>query len=71
MKLPFKDLLIGTQSETITNPFSGESCLCSPQAVAVYDTIQGCERFGDYKGMRKGLDWFRKNYPQEYMILLD
>lgn len=71
MKLPFKDLLIGTESELITNPFSGESCTLTPEAVAVYDTIRGCEMFGDYKGLRKGLDWFRKHYPQEYMVLLD
>jgi hypothetical protein len=71
MKLPFKDLLIGTESELVTNPFSGESCTLTPEAVAVYDTIRGCEMFGDYKGLRKGLDWFRKHYPQEYMVLLD
>ena len=71
MKLPYKGITVGTQSETITNPFSGESCLLSPEAVAVYDTIQGCERFGDYKGLQKGLDWFRRYYPSEYMVLLD
>ena len=71
MKLPYKGITVGTQSETITNPFSGASCLLSPEAVAVYDTIQGCERFGDYKGLQKGLNWFRRHYPQEYMILLD
>jgi len=71
MKLPFKDLLIGSESELVTNPFSGESCTLTPEAVAVYDTIRGCEMFGDYKGLRKGLDWFRKHYPQEYMVLLD
>jgi hypothetical protein len=71
MKLPFKDLLIGTESELVTNPFSGESCTLTPEAVAVYDTIRGCEMFGDYEGLRKGLDWFRKHYPQEYMVLLD
>ena len=71
MKLPYKGITVGTQSETITNPFSGASCLLSPEAVAVYDTIQGCERFGDYKGLQKGLDWFRRQYPSEYMILLD
>ena len=53
MKLPYKGITVGTQSETITNPFSGASCLLSPEATAVYDTIQGCERFGDYKGLQK------------------
>jgi hypothetical protein len=71
MKLPFKDIFIGTQSEVVTNPFSGESCTLTPEAVAVYDTIKGCEMFGDYKGVRKGLDWFRKEFPEEYMVLLD
>ena len=71
MNLPYKGLTVGTKSETITNPFSGESCVLSPEAVAVYDTLRGCEMFGDYNGLRKGLDWFRKYYPQEYMILLD
>ena len=71
MKLPYKGITVGTQSETITNPFSGASCVLSPEAVAVYDTIRGCEMFGDYKGLQKGLDWFRRQYPSEYMILLD
>lgn len=70
-KLPFKDIFVGTESEMITNPFSGESCLLTPEAVAVYDTIKGCELFGDYAGVRKGLDWFIDNYPTEYMVLLD
>lgn len=71
MKLPFKDIFVGTENEIVTNPFSGESVELTPEAVAVYDTIKGCEMFGDYTGVRKGLDWFRKYYPNEYMILLD
>lgn len=71
MKLPFKDIFVGTENEIVTNPFSGESVELTPEAVAVYDTIKGCEMFGDYTGVRKGLDWFRKHYPNEYMILLD
>jgi hypothetical protein len=71
MKLPFKNLDIGKKPEFITNPFSGEGCMLTPEAVAVYDTIKGCELFGDYKSLRKGLDWFAENFPKEYMILLD
>ena len=71
MKLPFKNIFVGTENEIVTNPFSGESVELSPEAVAVYDTIRGCELFGDYAGVRKGLDWFRKYYPKEYMVLLD
>ena len=50
----------------LTFPTVGES-----HAVAVYDTVRGCEMLGDYKGLRKGLDWFRQHFPAEYMILLD
>ena len=71
MKLPFKNIFVGTENEIVTNPFSGESVELTPEAVAVYDTIRGCEMFGDYAGVRKGLDWFRKYYPSEYMVLLD
>lgn len=71
MKLPYKDIFVGVDNEVITNPFSGQSVSLTPEAVAVYDTIKGCELFGDYDGVRKGLDWFAKNFPEEYMILLD
>ena len=71
MKLPYKDIFVGTESEMITNPFSGQQCLLTPEAVAVYDTLKGCEIFGDYAGLRAGLSWFREFFPKEYMILLD
>ena len=70
MKLPF-ECIVGTENEMVTNPFSGESVELIPEAVAVYDTIMGAQMFNDYKTVRKGLDWFRKHFPQEYMILLD
>ena len=71
MKLPYKDIFVGVDNEVITNPFSGQSVSLTPEAVAVYDTIKGCELFGDWKGVQKGLDWFAKNFPEEYMILLE
>ena len=70
IKLPFQ-CMVGTEKETITNPFSGESITLSPEAVAVYDTIQGCQYIGDYKTMEKGLYWFRRHFPEAYMVLLD
>ena len=70
MKLPF-ECIVGTENEMVTNPFSGESVELIPEAVAVYDTIMGAQMFNDYKTVRKGLDWFRQHFPQEYMILLD
>ena len=55
----------------VTNPFSGESCELTPEEVAVYDYLQGCQLMQDYKGLRKCLDWFIKNNVKAYMILLD
>jgi hypothetical protein len=55
----------------VENPFSGESAVLSPDEVAVYDYIKGCELIGDYGGVRKGLDWFSRANPEAYMTLLD
>jgi len=71
MKLPYKDIFIGEVDEFITNPFSGEGIMLTPEEVAVYDTIKGCELFGDYAGVRKGINWFMNNNAEAYMILLD
>jgi hypothetical protein len=71
MKLPFDCVIMDTEPVEVSNRFGGGSCMLTPEAVAVYDTIMGSELIGDYKKMQKGLDWFRRNYPKEYMILLD
>ena len=42
-----------------------------PDEVAVYDYLKGCELIGDYKGLRKGLNWFMNNNSEAYMVLLD
>ena len=70
VKLPF-DCIVGTESEVITNPFSGQSIELTPEAVAVYDCIMGAQMFRDWKSVQKGLDWFRQHFPEEYMVLLD
>jgi len=80
MKLPFKIMLEDPKSkhalETVTNPYSGQSCQLPRYAVAVYDTIKGAEVTGaevtgDVDLMRKGLDWFQKNFTDQYYVLLD
>ena len=68
---PFDGLFIGSEPEVISNPYSGASVLLDPLAVAVYDTIKGAEATENYSMVRKGLEWFRKHYPAEYMVLLD
>jgi hypothetical protein len=70
-KLPFDCMVFDKEPVEVKNPFSGQSCMLEPDAVAVYDCISGANMMGDYKTVRKGLDWFRKYFPQEYMILLD
>ena len=65
--------------EEIKNPFSGEKVMLEPDAVAVYDCIKGAEILADpnngddpkWETVRKGIAWFQKYYPKEYMILLD
>ena len=70
--------------ETVINPFSGQSIAMPRFAVAIYDTIMGSQQIasntdrlhGDgtsplWDTVRKGLDWFRKYFAKEYMVLLD
>ena len=70
--------------ETVKNPFSGQSIAMPKFAVAVYDVTMGsnhmAERYDAKHGtgtapqwdnVRKGLDWFRRYFAKEYMVLLD
>lgn len=70
-KLPFDCMIFDKEPVMVQNRFSGESVLLQPDAVAVYDSIMGAEMIGDYKRVQKGLDWFRRYFPEEYMVLLD
>ena len=69
-KLPF-DCEVLDKPEVIKNPFSGESVELPPDAVAVYDCINGAEMLGEQTMVRKGIDWFIKNEPDAYMKLID
>ena len=87
IKLPFPDADYSSdpfEMEEVKNPFSGESIAMPKFAVAVYDVTMGSNRLAeaeDHKlGMgaskhwptvRKGLDWFRRYFAKEYMVLLD
>jgi hypothetical protein len=86
IKLPFAgvDYSDPLEMETITNPMSGQSIAMPKFAVAVYDVIMGTqfmataydEKHGwgsspEWNTVRKGLDWFRKYFAKEYMVLLD
>ena len=65
---------------TVRNRFSGEEYELNNVELSMYDFIIGStmvlEMAGGYKHtdvqeLRKGLDWFRKNNPKAYMVLLD
>ena len=87
IKLPFAGADYGTnplEMETVSNPFSGQSIAMPKFAVAVYDMTMGsnltAEKYDQAHGMgtspdwdrvRKGLDWFRRYFAKEYMVLLD
>ena len=84
-KLPkWFDGLHYPEGDIVNNPFSGESCYLNKIELSMYDFIKGCEMMISMRGgpfnkelfklqneMRKGLDWFRKNSPKAYMVLLD
>jgi hypothetical protein len=71
MKLPFDCMILDTEPVEVMNRFGGGSCMLTPEAVAVYDSIMGAEMIGEWKRVEQGLSWFRQYFPEEYMILLD
>ncbi len=69
--LPFECKILDKEPQVVKNPYSGDEVLLQPDALAVYDTIKGCELYGMWDEVRRGLDWFREHEPKAYMILLD
>ena len=72
--------MVYAKGETVTNPFSGETYELNAIELSLYDFIMGCQmveaRVGlmsnkMIKDFRKALDWFRKNNPEAYYVLLD
>lgn len=63
----------------VQNRFSGDSCQLNNVELSMYDFVMGSVHLiemGRYKAtdaklLQKGLDWFRKNNPDAYYILLD
>ena len=61
----------------VTNRFGGDSCYLNNVELSMYDFVIGsstlCEMGFDTNidDLRKGLDWFRKNNAEAYMVLLD
>ena len=68
------------KGDTVRNRFSGEEYKLNNVELSMYDFIIGStivmEMAGgwqhtDVEELRKGLDWFRKNNAEAYMVLLD
>ena len=87
IKLPFADADYGIdplEEVTIANRFTGQKTTMPCFAAAVYDVIMGSEtiasqedkRLGDggskhWDNVRKGLDWFKRHFAEQYMVVLD
>jgi hypothetical protein len=56
---------------SISNPYSGESCMLDERGVALHDFIKGAEDMGELKWFNLALPLFAKLYPSEYYTLLD
>jgi len=68
------------KGDTVRNRFSGDKYELNNVELSMYDFIIGStmvmEMAGgwqhtDVQELRKGLDWFRKNNAEAYMVLLD
>ena len=87
IKLPFADADYGPdplEEVTIKNRFTGQGTEMPTFAAAVYDVIIGAEmiasqedkHLGDggskqWDNVRKGLDWFKQYFAEQYMVVLD
>ena len=70
-EIPNGLVILDKEPVEVKNPYTGEAVTLKPDAVAVYDMIKGSELFEDYDSVRVGLDWFKVNEPDAYMVLLD
>ena len=68
------------EGAVVRNRFGGGEIELNNVELSMYDFVIGSsivmEMSGGYKHtdvneLRKGLDWFRKNNPKAYMVLLD
>ena len=76
----FKGMVYRDGAE-VTNPFSGESYKLTGVELSLYDFILGCQMVFDsvpssmttkrINEFQKALNWFRKNNPEAYYVLLD
>ena len=80
------DGIVYKEGDIVSNPFTDNQAILTPNELAMYDFIKGAEytisvTFDDdilhpeasklATAMQRGLTWFRKANPRAYMILLD
>ena len=69
------------EGATVRNRFSGEEYKLNAMELSMYDFVIGATTLYEMQGfntdskmlseLRKGLDWFRMNNAEAYMVLLD
>ena len=68
------------EGANVSNRFCGDTCYLNNVELSMYDFIMGATQMyemgifnsGNHaQDLRKGLDWFRKNNSNAYMVLLD
>ena len=65
------------EGATVQNRFSGEEYKLNNVELSMYDFVMGSVVMsemgmtGVVPNLRKGLDWFRMNNAEAYMVLLD
>ena len=69
-----------SESGEVTNPFSRQSYELTAEELSMYDFIIGANNLMEMgivrnnkvlTDLRKGINWFRKNNPEAYYVLLD
>ena len=74
IKLPFNGADYGIdplEEVTIANRFTGQKTTMPAFAAAVYDVIIGAEMMEQWDMVRKGLDWFKQYFAEQYLVVLD
>ena len=68
------------KGSTVRNRFSGEEYKLNAMELSMYDFVMGATQMAEMgifntphhiQELRKGLDWFRMNNAEAYMVLLD
>ena len=68
------------EGATVQNRFSGEEYELNAMELSMYDFVMGATMTSEMlpnsstqlvRDLRKGLDWFRMNNAEAYMVLLD